>query len=131
MAQINLWVGDVAGNVDKIVVYARRARDQFQADHVVFPELALLGYPPDDLLLRSGLPAYIQQGLDRVCAASGGIHIVVGYPQYAERGMFNGAAVFRDGQRVGTYRKQRRPNYGVRSEERRVGKECRSRWSRE
>ncbi|MGH8453998.1 MAG: nitrilase-related carbon-nitrogen hydrolase, partial [Nevskiales bacterium] len=88
MAQINLWVGDVAGNVDKIIEYTQRAREQ-HADMVVFPELALLGYPPDDLLLRSGLPACIQQGLERVRAASVGIHVVVGYPEYTEKGMFN------------------------------------------
>jgi NAD+ synthase (glutamine-hydrolysing) len=118
MAQINLWVGDIAGNVDKIVECSVRARDQLHADVVVFPELALLGYPPDDLLMRSGLPAYIQQGLERVRAASEGIHIVVGYPEYTEKGMFNAAAVFLDGKRIGNYRKQRRPNYGVFDEKR-------------
>jgi NAD+ synthase (glutamine-hydrolysing) len=117
MAQINLWVGDVTGNVDKIIDYVRRAREQ-HADVVVFPELALLGYPPDDLLLRSGLPAYIQQGLERVRAASVGIHVVVGYPEYTDKGMFNAAAVFHDGRRVANYRKQRRPNYGVFDEKR-------------
>ena len=117
MAQINLWVGDIAGNVDKIIDCTQRARDQ-GADVVVFPELALLGYPPDDLLLRSGLPAYIQQGLERVRAVSAGIHIVVGYPEYAAKGMFNAAAVFHDGRLVANYHKQRRPNYGVFDEKR-------------
>ncbi len=118
MAQINLWVGDVAGNVDKIIESSSRARDELHADVVVFPELALLGYPPDDLLMRSGLPAYIQQGLERVRAASEGIHIIVGYPEYTDKGMFNAAAVFRDGKHIGNYRKQRRPNYGVFDEKR-------------
>jgi NAD+ synthase (glutamine-hydrolysing) len=117
LAQINLWVGDIAGNADKIIEYTQRAK-ALHADVVVFPELALLGYPPDDLLLRSGLPAYIQQGLERVRAASAGIHVVVGYPEYAEKGMFNAAAVFHDGRRIANYRKQRRPNYGVFDEKR-------------
>jgi NAD+ synthase (glutamine-hydrolysing) len=118
MAQINLWVGDVKGNVDKIVDHIRVARERFQADIVVFPELALLGYPPDDLLLRSGLPATIAEGLERVRRASEDITVIVGYPEYAPRGTFNAAAVFQNGERVANYRKQRRPNYGVFDEKR-------------
>lgn len=54
LAQLNLWVGDVAGNVDKIIQFATEARDRHGASLLLCPELALLGYPPDDLLLRRG-----------------------------------------------------------------------------
>ena len=73
MAQLNLWVGDVEGNVDKMVQAAIEARDTHQADLVVFPELAVLGYPPDDLLLRRGLPGKVKDGLTRIRREVSGI----------------------------------------------------------
>jgi len=112
-AQLNLWVGDITGNATKIIAAARRARNELSADVVVTPELGLLGYPPDDLLLRSGLPAVIDAGLERIRAASQGIHIVVGHPEYTPEGMYNAASVFRDGALVARVRKQLLPNYGV------------------
>lgn len=118
MAQINLWVGDVEGNVDKIVAAAIEARDTLAADIVVFPEMAMLGYPPDDLLLRRGLPAAITAGLTRLNNEVQGITLVVGYPEYADNAIYNAAVVIRDGQRLGHYRKQRLPNYGVFDERR-------------
>lgn len=113
MAQINVWVGDVGGNVDKILAAAVEARDALAADLVVFPEMAMLGYPPDDLLLRLGLPTAIDAGLTRLNEEIHGITLVVGYPEYADGVIYNAAAVIRDGKRLGNYRKQRLPNYGV------------------
>lgn len=117
LAQLNLWVGDIDGNVDKILAAAQEAKAQ-GADLLAAPELALLGYPPDDLLLRSGLPAAVEAGLERIRAASQGIHILLGFPEFAQDGIFNAAAVFRDGERVVRYRKQCLPNYGVFDEKR-------------
>ena len=117
-AQINLWVGDVEGNAEKIIKASVRARDALEADLIVFPELALLGYPPDDLLLRSGLPAAVQAGLDRIQQSVHGIHMIVGHPEYAEDGCFNAATIFRDGKLVRRYRKRLLPNYGVFDEKR-------------
>lgn len=117
-AQLNLWVGDIEGNVDKIIAAALRARDELHADLVAFPELAILGYPPDDLLLRSGVPPAVAAGLDRVRREVHGIHVVVGYPEYAAEGLFNAAAILRDGQLLQRYRKRLLPNYGVFDEKR-------------
>lgn len=117
-AQLNFWVGDIEGNAEKIIAAAARARDELRADLIAFPELALLGYPPDDLLLRSGIPPAIEAGLERIRREAQGIHLVVGHPEYAEEGIYNAASVFRDGQLVRRYRKRLLPNYGVFDEKR-------------
>ena len=117
-AQLNLWVGDLDGNVAKIVAAATRARDEFGAQLLATPELSLLGYPPDDLLLRTALPQAIEAALAKIAAASSGIHIVVGHPDYAGGSVYNAASVYRDGQLVIRARKQLLPNYGVFDEKR-------------
>jgi len=117
-AQLNLWVGDVEGNVGRIVEAARRARDEFGADLVATPELSLIGYPPDDLLLRTAMPRVIEEGLARIREEVRGIHVVVGHPEYAAEGVYNAASVFRDGELVVRARKQLLPNYGVFDERR-------------
>lgn len=118
LAQINLWVGDVDGNAELIVRAAHRARDELGADLVLFPELALLGYPPDDLLLRSGMPPRVRAGLNRIRDEVTGVGVVVGFPEYTADGIYNAVAVFRDGQRIASYRKEALPNYGVFDEKR-------------
>lgn len=117
-AQLNFWVGDVDGNVARIIKASHEARDRLQADVVVFPEMALLGYPPDDLLQRSGLPPVVAEGLQKIGREVVGIHVVVGHPEYAEEGVYNGATVFRDRRVVARCRKQLLPNYGVFDEKR-------------
>ena len=121
-AQLNLWVGDIDGNVAKIIAAATKARDEFGAQLVATPELSLLGYPPDDLLLRTALPQAIAVGLEQVAAASNGIHIVVGHPEFVDdaggRRTYNAASVYRDGRLVARARKQLLPNYGVFDERR-------------
>lgn len=117
LAQVQFWVGDVDGNVERMLARVATARDA-GADLIAFPELALLGYPPDDLLLRSGLPAAVARGLERLAGAAQGIAIVLGHPQFADGACYNAASVLADGCLQASYRKQRLPNYGVFDEKR-------------
>lgn len=121
MAQLNLLVGDIDGNTRRILESARRARAEFEADLVIFPELSLTGYPPEDLLLRSSLAGRIERALAEISAAKLDCAVVVGFPEAAGEGprnLYNALAVIHRGQRVATYRKQRLPNYEVFDEQR-------------
>ena len=117
-AQLNLWVGDVEGNVGKIIEAARKARDELHADLVACPELSLIGYPPDDLLLRTAVPRLIEQGVRRLLDEVHGITVVFGLPEYEHDVIYNAAYVIRDGNIIARYRKQQLPNYGVFDERR-------------
>ena len=118
MAQINLLVGDVRGNAQQVIEAAKRARDEFNAQLIVFPELALAGYPPEDLLLRPGMHVYVLAALERIKREVHGIHMVVGHPHHATGGLYNAASVIRDGQIIATAHKQHLPNYSVFDEKR-------------
>ncbi len=118
MAQLNLLVGAVRDNTEKLVEAARRARDELQGDAVVFPELAVTGYPPEDLLLRPGLYAQVDEALETLAREARGIDIIVGYPYRDEAGIYNAASVLRDGAIAATYHKQCLPNYSVFDEKR-------------
>ena len=118
VAQIDLTVGDVAGNTAKILDYAARARDDMQADLVVFPELSICGYPPEDLLFHAGLRLRTEQALAEVRDAVRGIAILVGFPEYVDEKIYNSCAVLKDGEVLCAYRKQMLPNYSVFDEER-------------
>jgi len=116
MAQINTTVGDIAGNAARILAWTERARE-LGADLVVFPELALTGYPPEDLLLK---PAFVEENLHQLrelARATRGITSVVGFVD-ADGDIYNAAAVLHDGALVGVYHKQYLPNYGVFDENR-------------
>ncbi|WP_295430953.1 NAD+ synthase [uncultured Thiodictyon sp.] len=117
IAQLNLLVGDVAGNAGRVITAAHQARAA-GADLVVFPELTLTGYPPEDLLLRPELIARVESALARVCAEVRGITLVLGYPRATADGLFNMAGVIRDGVLVAEYAKQELPNYSVFDEKR-------------
>ena len=124
MAQINTTVGDLEGNTSRILEYVERARAQ-QADLVVFPEMAIPGYPPEDLLFK---PSFIRANIDamqRVVAASSGITVVVGFVDL-QGDIYNAAAVAHDGRLLGVYHKMYLPNYGVFDEERyfKAGRVC-------
>ena len=118
MAQTNLLVGDMQGNVDKVLHFAARARDEFKADVVIFPELTLTGYPPEDLLYHGGVRQQVESGLRRIQQQVRGIDLVLGYPKYIGEDIFNICALIRDGEIVAEYQKQLLPNYGVFDEKR-------------
>jgi NAD+ synthase (glutamine-hydrolysing) len=118
MAQLNLLVGDVAGNVDQILKAARYARDELHADVVLCPELAVTGYPPEDLLNHSGLRSQVATGINRLCEGVRGIEALVGFPEYAGDLIYNSAALIGNGAIRAIARKQRLPNYSVFDEKR-------------
>ncbi|MCC6207588.1 MAG: NAD+ synthase [Gammaproteobacteria bacterium] len=118
MAQLDFLVGDVAGNAERMIAAATRARTALGADCVVFPELALTGYPPEDLLLRPAMNERIRAGLDRLARETRGIDVIVGYPRLHGDQLYNAASLLRDGGIVATYHKQLLPNYSVFDEKR-------------
>lgn len=119
MGQINPVVGDVAGNVKHIITTAHQARDEWGADIVVYPELTLTGYPPEDLLLRPGLIKRVNKALETLKKQLEGVAVVIGHPDgEAGKELYNAASVISDGEIMGTYFKQNLPNYSVFDEKR-------------
>jgi NAD+ synthase (glutamine-hydrolysing) len=118
MAQLNLLVGDITGNLMQHLIAARQARDVFRADVIVFPELSLTGYPPEDLLLRQDFLADTQQALDYFTNNISGIYCLVGHPQLTAAGLYNSVSLIHNGAIVSCYAKQCLPNYAVFDEQR-------------
>ncbi len=117
IAQMNVTVGDLAGNVERIVEFAQRARAA-GADVMVTPELAICGYPPEDLLLREDFMQACESALSQLAGRVHGITLVIGHPRLAGRRRYNCASVMRDGTIAGTYAKHNLPNYRVFDEQR-------------
>ncbi|MBP3984533.1 NAD+ synthase [Pseudoxanthomonas helianthi] len=118
LAQFDFPVGNIAGNEARIARMIAEARDVHGADVVLFPELAVSGYPPEDLLLRPSFLADCEAALQRIATAAHGIVAVVGWPQSAGAIVYNAASVLRDGEVAATYRKRELPNYAVFDERR-------------
>ena len=116
LAQMNTVVGDLDGNCERILGRLEEARSA-GADLVLFPELAITGYPPEDLLLRPGFLRATAEALERVAAETRGLAALIGTP-HLDRDLFNGCAVCVDGEVRGIYRKMFLPNYGVFDEDR-------------
>jgi NAD+ synthetase len=116
VAQFNAHVGDLAGNASRILEFAARARDG-GADVILTPELALSGYPPEDLLMRPDFYRACAEQLDAVARAAP-LPIVVGYPEESAGRRYNAASLLAGGRVAATYRKRRLPNYEVFDEER-------------
>jgi NAD+ synthase (glutamine-hydrolysing) len=116
LAQINTVVGDLDGNRERILGRLDEARDA-GADLVLFPELAVTGYPPEDLLLRPGFIRAARRTVGEIAAASDGITALVGAPQLGID-LYNACFVLADGEVRGVYRKRFLPNYGVFDEDR-------------
>jgi NAD+ synthase (glutamine-hydrolysing) len=124
MAQINTTVGDFAGNRQKILKAINEAQS-LDIDLLTFPELAICGYPPEDLLFKPQFIAENLRSLEKVVGASSGLSIVVGFVD-AKEDIYNAAAIVHDGKLAGVYHKVFLPNYGVFDENRyfRAGSEC-------
>ena len=117
LAQHDFLVGDIRGNLDKALRLTADAR-QAGADLILFPEMALSGYPPEDLLLRPGFLAETEQALVEMVAAVAGIDVVIGHPWREQGERHNALTWIRDGRVLGRYAKQLLPNYLVFDEKR-------------
>ena len=119
MGQLNTWVGDLQGNTDKVIKTALAVEQQEEPIMLVFPELTLTGYPPEDLLMRESLHDQIEVALQRLASElPSELYVVVGYPRRVDEQLFNAAGVIHGGALVGEYFKQRLPNYQVFDEKR-------------
>jgi NAD+ synthase (glutamine-hydrolysing) len=117
LAQINTRVGAIDANAHKVLDYSARARDR-GCDVVLFPELTLCGYPPEDLLLHRGLRSRVEAALALVRDEVRGVAVYVGYPEYDGDVVYNSAAILRDGRQLANHRKVALPNYAVFDEKR-------------
>lgn len=118
LAQDDFLVGHITANRDRILERIREARDRLGADLVVFPELALTGYPPEDLVLRPGFMRRTEEVFHEIVAAVHGIDVVLGWPRQDGERRFNSASWIRGGRVLGHYDKHDLPNYAVFDERR-------------
>lgn len=119
MAQMNTLVGDFDGNTEKVIAIAQRAQQLEDNPVVVFPELTLSGYPPEDLLLRPSIELRVNRSLAKICReVTGDAYVVIGYPRRDGELLYNAAGVIHRGELIGEYRKQHLPNYQVFDEKR-------------
>ena len=118
LAQFDFPVGAVLANAEKIIALAHQARDQHQADVILFPELAISGYPPEDLLNRPDFLSDCEQAIKKVAQSIEGIVAIVPWPHAVGSVVFNSASVIRDGAIEATYHKRELPNYAVFDERR-------------
>lgn len=118
MAQLDFLVGDIPGNTDRIINTAKRAYTEHKADIVVFPELCVTGYPPEDLLLRPSMDLRINDALEQLQAAQLDAAIVIGTPFRRDGLLYNALVVIENGQVTGRYFKRFPPNFQVFDEKR-------------
>ncbi|HOC46918.1 MAG TPA: nitrilase-related carbon-nitrogen hydrolase, partial [Syntrophorhabdaceae bacterium] len=117
LAQINSTVGDLAGNIDRVTSFVNRARDH-DVDILAFPELAITGYPPEDLLLKKGFIDANIRAINDLTSRIDAPVTIVGFVDASNRGLYNAAAVIYKRRIRGIYRKEFLPNYGVFDEKR-------------
>ena len=118
LAQLNFVVGDIEANCQQILAACKTAIDAHQADIIIFPELALTGYPPEDLLLRPELYDRCDRALSHIEKASQDITIILGCPLREGKHIYNSALIYDQGKRIAVYHKQALPNYSVFDEKR-------------
>lgn len=118
LAQLNPVVGDIAGNLTKHINAAIHARDELKADLIVFPELGLTGYPPEDLLLRPSFLEEAHAALQTFTDQIKNIHCLISHPHVADHKTYNASSLIYNGNVLSRYAKQYLPNYGVFDEKR-------------
>ncbi len=118
LAQLDFVVGDISGNTELIIETSKKAKRQYNADLIVFPELSISGYPPEDLLLHSGFKKRIIEASNKIQQEINGIDALVGYPEYQNGKIFNSCSVFSEKKEIVRYRKEALPNYSVFDEKR-------------
>ena len=118
LAQLNTRVGAIDANTDKVLQAAAHARDALGCELVLFPELTLSGYPPEDLLLHRGLRSRVEAAFEQVRRSVEGIALYLGYPEYDGDTIYNAAALLRDGRVLAKHHKCALPNYAVFDEKR-------------
>jgi NAD+ synthase (glutamine-hydrolysing) len=118
LAQLNFLVGDAQGNAARVIDTVARASTTLRPDLLLFPELTLSGYPPEDLLFHGGFRQAIDRALATVREAVRGVGVIVGYPEYVGQDIYNSAALLCDGALLANHRKRELPNYKVFDEKR-------------
>ena len=118
LAQIDLIVGDITGNTTRILDCCEQVRVESQADLIVFPELSISGYPPEDLLLHSGLKRRVAEAIELIRKQVSGIAVLIGFPEYSGNVIYNSCVVFENSEEIIRYRKHVLPNYSVFDEKR-------------
>jgi NAD+ synthase (glutamine-hydrolysing) len=118
LAQLDLLVGDVHGNATRVINTSRQARADLKADLVLFPELSLSGYPPEDLVFHRGFRRQIEAGLAKVREEVQDVSVMIGFPEYAGTSIYNSAALIGGGMVAAIHRKAELPNYKVFDEKR-------------
>ena len=118
IGQLNFTVGDIQGNTDKIIKAIKKANNDYKADIIIFPELSISSYPPEDLLLRPAFNEAINIALDKIKISTENIHVILGYPLRKEGKLYNACSLIHNKEIKKTYAKQYLPNYGVFDEKR-------------
>jgi NAD+ synthase (glutamine-hydrolysing) len=117
LAQLDLLVGDIDGNATRVISVAQQARARLNPDLLLFPELTLSGYPPEDLLFHRGFRRQIEAGLEKV-RREVAAPVMIGFPEYTNAGIYNSAALIANGSITAIHRKSELPNYKVFDEKR-------------
>lgn len=118
IAQANCLVGDIKGNTQSVINYCITARDKLGCDLIIFPELMLTGYPPEDLLFRRALYSQLSSAIQKIAEKTRGIDVIVGHPVKQEEFTFNACSLISSGEIKHSYFKQDLPNYSVFDEKR-------------
>jgi len=118
IAQINLHVGNIEKNTTDIIGWIRKARDAYNAELIIFPELTICGYPPEDLLLRPSFFRQINHAVKQITHEAKGIAVIIGYPWREDDRVYNVCALLRNTREENRYFKKVLPNYGVFDEKR-------------